>query len=196
MEQAFATRRMIELMPVELEAAVATSLSFQRRHDSKHAARSRSTRCGESAPFMMICSSSREVSVRGSRQVDEIMVLRLWATGLDAARATEYDAFANSRSLAMFKALEGCLGVIFVRSDVRGYVLSFWRDMASIEALEYSELYRSTVRDILAVGFLEEPQTTELVNLTGGFLSEETSVNLFRLLASDFERSGVGRRQC
>jgi heme-degrading monooxygenase HmoA len=124
------------------------------------------------------------------------MVLRLWAAGLDAARLTEYDAFANSRSLAMFKALEGCLGVIFLRSDVRGYVLSFWRDMASIEALEYSELYRSTVRNILAVGFLEEPQTTELVNLTGGFLSEEASVNLFHLLASDFERSGGGRRQC
>ena len=112
------------------------------------------------------------------------MILRLWVTGLDPARATEYDEFANSRSLAMFKALDGCLGVIFVRSDEWGYVLSLWRDTASIEALEDSELYHGTVKGILTMGFLEEPQTTELVNLTGGFLTEEASVNLSRLLDS------------
>lgn len=106
------------------------------------------------------------------------MIARLWVTGLDPDKAAEYDAFANSRSLLMFRSLDGCLGVIFVRSGDRGYVLSLWRDAASVEALEHSELYRSTVNDIKGAGFLEEPQTTELVSLTGGFLSAEASVEL------------------
>jgi heme-degrading monooxygenase HmoA len=109
------------------------------------------------------------------------MIVRLWTTGLVPAKAAEYDAFANSRSLAMFKALEGCLGVIFVRSGGRGYVFSLWRDAASVEAMEESELYRGTVRDITAAGFLAEPQTTELVSLNGGFLSGEALAELASL---------------
>lgn len=109
------------------------------------------------------------------------MIIRLWTTGIDPAKAAEYDAFADSRSLAMFKALEGCLGVVFVRSGGRGYVFSLWKDASCIEALEESALYRSTVRDITAAGFLEGPQTAELVSLTGGFLSGEALVELSSL---------------
>lgn len=80
----------------------------------------------------------------------KIMTLRLWMTGLDPSKASEYDALANSRSLAMFRALEGCMGVIFVRSDERGYVLSSWRDTASIEALEDFECVHNSCPPIFA----------------------------------------------
>lgn len=101
------------------------------------------------------------------------MVIRLWVTDLVAHRAAEYDSFANSRSLAMFKSLEGCLGVIFYRSSERAYVVSLWRDMAAIDALSTSDIYQRTVADILAAGFLREPQTTEIMQSAGGFLSPE-----------------------
>lgn len=109
------------------------------------------------------------------------MIVRLWTTGLVPEKAAEYDAFANSHSLAMFRALEGCLGVVFVRSGVRGYVFSLWKDEASVEAMEESELYRGTVRDITAAGFLAEPQTAELVSLAGGFLSGEALAEIASL---------------
>lgn len=101
------------------------------------------------------------------------MVIRLWVTGLVPSRVDEYDEFANSRSLRMFSSLAGCLGVIFLRSAERGYVFSFWRDMASVHAIKTSEDYKATVADISAAGFLREPQTVEILDSTGGFLSPE-----------------------
>jgi hypothetical protein len=98
------------------------------------------------------------------------MIVRLWTTGIISSKAAEYDGFASSRSLAMFKTLDGCLGVIFIRSDTKGYALSFWDNAASVEALADSELYQNTVSEIVAAGFLKEPQTSELVDVTGGFL--------------------------
>lgn len=103
----------------------------------------------------------------------EKLIIRLWVTGLRPDRVADYDAFANSRSLAMFQALDGCEGVIFMRSDCRGYVFSFWRDLASIAALADSPIYLETVRDIVSAGFLAEPQTVELVDVTGTYLSED-----------------------
>jgi heme-degrading monooxygenase HmoA len=99
------------------------------------------------------------------------MIIRLWVTGLVPSRVNEYDEFANLRSLRMFKSLDGCLGVTFLRSSERGYVVSFWRDMSSVDALETSALYKATVADILAAGFLSDPQTVEILDATGGFLT-------------------------
>lgn len=99
------------------------------------------------------------------------MIIRLWVTGLKPDCTAAYDAFAHSHSFAMFKSLDGCEGVLFVRSDQRGYVFSFWRDHASIEALSSSAVYAATVKEIVAAGFLDEPQTVDLVEMTGGFLS-------------------------
>ncbi len=83
----------------------------------------------------------------------------------------------------MFKKLDGCLGVIFLRSDTKGYALSFWENAASVDALAASELYQNTVKEIVAAGFLKEPQTSELVGVTGGFLLEDVS-RVFTRLAS------------
>lgn len=109
------------------------------------------------------------------------MIIRLWVTGLVPSRVKEYDEFANSRSLRMFKSLEDCLGVIFLRSGERGYVVSFWRDLASIDALKTSELYKATVADISATGFLCDPQTVEILDATGGFVSPEVSKSIAKL---------------
>jgi hypothetical protein len=50
-------------------------------------------------------------------------------------------------------------------------VLSLWADRASIEALDTSALYRETVARFQATGVLREPQTVELLEVTGGTVS-------------------------
>jgi quinol monooxygenase YgiN len=102
------------------------------------------------------------------------MICRLWTTGLVKDKAIEYDEFSSSKSLAMFKKLDGCLGVLFIRSDVVGYVYSFWRDQDAIEGLKSSELYQDTVNKIIDAGFLNEFQQVEHVDITGGVLTEES----------------------
>ncbi|HYD61549.1 MAG TPA: hypothetical protein VEC35_14385 [Noviherbaspirillum sp.] len=112
------------------------------------------------------------------------MIIRLWVTGLFPSRAENYDKFANSRSLHMFRTLDGCEGVLFIRSETQGYVFSFWRDVDAIEALSKSDLYQQTVKEIVAAGFLSEPQTVELVNVTGGFLAHN-AMQFLRSLSID-----------
>ena len=99
------------------------------------------------------------------------MIARLWQTRVDPARGAEYDAVAETYSRPMFAALPGCLGALFLGTgDVRS-VLSLWADRASIEALDTSTLYRETVARFQATGVLREPQTVELVEVTGGTVS-------------------------
>jgi quinol monooxygenase YgiN len=97
-------------------------------------------------------------------------IFRLWTTGLVAATLEGYEAFAGTRSLSMFRSLPGCLGVLFLRSDRRACVVSLWEDQASIDALATNPTYQATVKDLLAAGFLEDPQQTEVMDLHGGFL--------------------------
>ena len=48
------------------------------------------------------------------------MIVRIWRTHIDQARAGEYRDFAHSRSLPMFRAQPGFAGVFFAaRQDER-----------------------------------------------------------------------------
>jgi len=48
------------------------------------------------------------------------MIVRIWRTRIDQARASEYRDFAHSRSLPMFRAQPGFAGVFFAaRQDQR-----------------------------------------------------------------------------
>jgi heme-degrading monooxygenase HmoA len=99
------------------------------------------------------------------------MLARMWRTGVDPSRVGEYERFASSRSLPMFRAHRGCLEVLFLRSSAdSAAVLTVWEDPDAIVELEASELYRETVAAILAAGFLTGPQTVEVYEITGGTL--------------------------
>ncbi|HYG25473.1 MAG TPA: hypothetical protein VD906_01050 [Caulobacteraceae bacterium] len=100
------------------------------------------------------------------------MVIRVWRTGLMPAQTAAYDAFVEEHSLPMFRALDGCLGALFLRSETHGLVVSFWTTADAIAALEHAQRYAATVKAIQAAGFLDDPQTVDCTDLKGGFLGE------------------------
>lgn len=108
------------------------------------------------------------------------MIIRLWSTKLVPELVSDYDAFASSTSLEMFRSLDGCLGVVFLRSKERGFVFSFWRDSRSVDALRSSAPYDETVRRIAAAGLLAGEQTVDVVKLTGGFMTSAAADELVR----------------
>jgi heme-degrading monooxygenase HmoA len=81
-------------------------------------------------------------------------VVRIWTTEIDPTRADEYDEFARTRSLPMFAAQPGFLGVVLAAVDERRTVITLWRDSAAAAALDTSESYQATVAAIGATGFL------------------------------------------
>ena len=47
------------------------------------------------------------------------MVARIWRTGVKPERFEEYERFARERSLPMFRAQRGFIGVLFMRQKRR-----------------------------------------------------------------------------
>ncbi len=97
------------------------------------------------------------VAVPGSR------ALRIWRTGIDPARAAEYERFARERSLPMFRRRPGFCGVVFAGDRTTRVVLTFWASQRDALSLAESEDYRDTVAGIEQAGFLRPPQTVELL---------------------------------
>jgi heme-degrading monooxygenase HmoA len=81
-------------------------------------------------------------------------LVRIWTTRIDMARVDEYERFVDQRSLPMFRAQEGFVGVAFARSGDEVAVISYWRDRAAVGALDASATYQETVQAIAETGFL------------------------------------------
>ena len=96
-------------------------------------------------------------------------VVRIWTTGLDESRAQEYEEFARSISLPMFRRHQGFVSVLFARSVSQATVITLWSDQAATAALDASGDYQATVRAIEATGFLRPPQRLELLNVHGSW---------------------------
>ena len=99
------------------------------------------------------------------------MIVRIWRTGIDPARADEYERFAEERSLRMFRAQRGFRGVLFTTAaDDRRAVISFWEDQGDVELLGRSESYRDTAAALGSTGILRGEQTVEVLEVHGGDL--------------------------
>jgi heme-degrading monooxygenase HmoA len=97
------------------------------------------------------------------------VIVRIWRTGIDPARAAEYDRFAGERSLAMFRAQRGFRGVLFTTAaDDRRAVISFWEDETAVERLDQSETYRDAAGALGSTGILRGEQTVEVLRVSGG----------------------------
>jgi heme-degrading monooxygenase HmoA len=92
-------------------------------------------------------------------------VARIWRTGLDESRAAEYETFAVSVSLPMFRRHTGFLGVLFTANGTERAVITLWSDQAAAAALDASPDYLATVRAIEATGFLRPPQQVEVLHI-------------------------------
>jgi heme-degrading monooxygenase HmoA len=99
------------------------------------------------------------------------MIVRTWLTRIDESRAADYEAFAQQRSLPMFRSMPGFAGVLFGARDGARVVITLWDDLQAIDALENSESYQSTVAAIAATGFLEGDSSVEVVELQGAFFA-------------------------
>jgi heme-degrading monooxygenase HmoA len=97
------------------------------------------------------------------------LVVRIWRTGLDTSRAPEYEDFALSTSLPMFRRHDGFLGVLFAGTGAERAVITLWSDRAAVAALDASPDYRATVRAIEAAGFLRPPQLVEVLDVHGSW---------------------------
>ncbi|GAB3928245.1 hypothetical protein GCM10029976_025650 [Kribbella albertanoniae] len=91
------------------------------------------------------------------------MIVRIWRTGLDESRADEYETFAYGRSLPMFQRQPGFRGVFFVRTATGRASVTLWADLESAEALANAPEYHETVAAIRSTGFLQSPQSVELL---------------------------------
>jgi hypothetical protein len=96
-------------------------------------------------------------------------VVRIWRTEIDLARADDYDAFARTKSLPMFRAQGGFVGVLFAGRGVERAVITLWEDLDSAEALSGSVTYKAAVDEIGATGFLRGGQSVEFLSLDGFF---------------------------
>jgi len=91
--------------------------------------------------------------------------MRIWRTQIDDSRAREYENFARSVSLPMFRRHDGFLGALFAGSGGERAVVTLWASRAAAASLEASADYQATVRAIEAAGFLRPPQRTELLDV-------------------------------
>jgi len=98
------------------------------------------------------------------------LTVRIWTTGLDESRAPEYEDFARTVSLPMFRRHDGFGGVLFARSVSERVVITLWQDRAAAEALGESADYRATVKALEATGFLRPPQKLELLDVHGSWI--------------------------
>jgi heme-degrading monooxygenase HmoA len=99
------------------------------------------------------------------------VIVRIWRTRIDPARAAEYERFAEERSLPMFRAQSGFRGVLFTAAAENSRaVISFWEDQEAVELLDRSDSYRQTASALGSTGILRGDQTVELLNVTGGDL--------------------------
>lgn len=98
------------------------------------------------------------------------MIVRTWHTTIDPDRVEDFEAFANTYSLPMFRKQSGCLGVLFSREGADTTTLSFWEDQASIDQLEFSSSYQETVRRIQDTDLLRGEQSVTIYPILGGYL--------------------------
>ena len=95
------------------------------------------------------------------------MIMRIWRTHVDEARAAEYERFAAEQSLPMFRAHHGFEGHLFGRQGADCVVITLWQDNAAADALEASPRYRDTVARINAAGFLTGRSQVDRFQLHG-----------------------------
>lgn len=108
------------------------------------------------------------------------MIVRIWRTGVDRSRLKEYARFEEERSLPMFCKQPGLIGVFFLREgEDRAAALTFWEDMAAVEALATSSSYLRTVQELVDTGLLMGGQSVDVFQVHGGLLRWEELAKRF-----------------
>jgi len=94
------------------------------------------------------------------------------------SRKSEYEQFAQERSLPMFQQQQGFLGVLFLGTQQDRAVLSIWQDMSRVEALAHSSTYQETSAQLAATGVLIGQTFVEVFEAQGGSLDLQALAHL------------------
>jgi heme-degrading monooxygenase HmoA len=101
--------------------------------------------------FMLAFVLAPAVAPRGL----QMTIARLWRTRVDLSRAEEYERFAQSVSLDMFRSQPGFVAVTMYRRAEECAVLTLWESEAAAAALDCAERYLRTVaRSMLQASFV------------------------------------------
>ncbi len=84
----------------------------------------------------------------------------------------EYEQYANTHSLPMFRQQTGFRGVLFLRTAHDCAALSFWEDAAAVAALGTSASYQETSHRLQATGMLLGEQSVEVFEVRGGTMEQ------------------------
>ena len=101
------------------------------------------------------------------------MILRIWRTEVQTGRATDYEHFAMTRSLPMFRRQSGCRGVLLAEHSGERIAITLWEDQEAVARLEESADYLQTVRALLDSGILQGDQATRVYGAAAGFLDPQ-----------------------
>jgi heme-degrading monooxygenase HmoA len=110
----------------------------------------------------------------------EEMIARIWSTGIVQGKLADYQRFAQSVSLPMFKQQTGLVGVQLLTQPTRSLVITLWKDRADIGRMEQDPVYLATVAAIGGQGFLTGEQKVEVFDFEDGFLDFEQLLFLAR----------------
>ncbi|WP_341896105.1 antibiotic biosynthesis monooxygenase [Ferrovibrio terrae] len=98
------------------------------------------------------------------------MIVRVWISGYDATRLDDFIDFARDRLEPFFRDQDGCLGCMFNYDAEQWRTVSYWRDMAAIDAVKTSPVYHEILEDLVASGMLAGSQSVRTMNVAGGRL--------------------------
>ena len=82
------------------------------------------------------------------------------------SHAPEYEEFARTISLPMFRRHHGFLGVLFTGTGAERAVITLWSYQPAAVALDASADYQATVRAIEATDFLDCPSGSNYSTFT------------------------------
>jgi heme-degrading monooxygenase HmoA len=89
------------------------------------------------------------------------LIIRIWSTGIDRTRESDYREFEEEQSLPMFRKQTGFLGVLFLRSRDGAAALTLWESAEDVARLSESSTYRETVGQLESTGLLRGDQVIE-----------------------------------
>ena len=98
------------------------------------------------------------------------MIARIWSTGIAEGRLADYQRFAQSISLPMFRKQSGIVGVQLLTQPSRSLVITLWNRTDDISRMEQNQVYLATVAAIQSQGFLTGEQKVEVFEFEDGFL--------------------------
>lgn len=112
-----------------------------------------------------------------------------------STRVSEYEQFAQERSLPMFHQQQGFLGLFFLGTQKDRAVLSLWKDLSCVEALAQSSTYQETSAQLAATGLLVGQTSVEVFEVQGGSLDLQALTHLLENTNKQFSAQSMGGQQ-